>query len=285
MKVDLALREHVAAAFAPLNSVGSSEAFPAVGSLSKQLTLCAARLSPGSSGLNVSAKVAAMFATASVNMWLRSVHSFLISAGLTGVSPIWASVAGYYSSHYSIRALAHLLGFFQLYSQKRIVQLSLVNGKPVCTFVAKNGSDREHRLYWRIVKQNILFSADPLFTNNTSGSTTPVDVDHRDHANYADHLAGFPTFRPLDATATQDRIERISNIELSTPPIPRAGQYPDLESVQIVAYHRLVRFRELLDCILGSGNRFWSAQRYPSWARGFVDYQITEMATLGSHYQ
>ena len=44
------------------------------------------------------------FAMAAVKMWLRAVHSFLISVSLTKASPIWSSVAGYYSSHYSIRA-------------------------------------------------------------------------------------------------------------------------------------------------------------------------------------
>ena len=44
-------------------------------------------------------------------MWLRAVHSF-ISASLTGISDIWASVAGYYSSHYWVEHWLTCWAFF-----------------------------------------------------------------------------------------------------------------------------------------------------------------------------
>lgn len=53
-----------------------------------------------------------LFASASVEMWQRAVHSFLWSVALTDRSPIWASVSGYYASHFVMRAFAHSFGFF-----------------------------------------------------------------------------------------------------------------------------------------------------------------------------
>jgi len=215
-------------------------------------------------------------------MWLRSVHSFLISASLTNASPIWASATGYYSSHYTVRSIAHLLGFFQLFTWGKIVRLELKSGQFVCSFNAKTVRDREHSFYWRIVKSNPLFAADPFFTQNAPGDVS--DVTHRDRANYADHLSQFPVFRPLDADAVKSRIDRISEIEFDAPPIPQVSRYPDVESVQIIAYHRLVRFRELVDAIIGTENRFWKVHRDPPWARDFMDFQLTEEPTLRSEY-
>jgi hypothetical protein len=206
---------------------------------------------------------------------MRSVHSFLVSAALSDVSPIWASVAGYYSSHYSVRAIAHVLGFFQIFTAKQTVQLELVGNRFSGTFNPKKGSDREHKLYWKVVKANPQFSADPFFTDNDA-SKDPSDAGHRERANYADFLTTFPTFNPLNREDLVQRIQKISNIDCSTPPIPSASRFPDVESVQVIAYHRLVRFRDLLDEILGTGNRFWKVHRDPPWARGFIDYQLVE---------
>src|SRR2546426_2507216 len=227
MKIDPALQVHITTAFAPLNYEAAVNAFPPPASLSQALKVA---LPAGSTGLatrNTSQDVAKMFTTAAVNIWMRGVHSFLISASLTNVSPIWASVAGYYSSHYAVRALAHLLGFFQLFTRKRIVHLELQGGRYVCSFDPKTAGDREHRVYWRIVKKDRHFAADPFFTENNS-VIDESDVAHRDRANYADHLPQFPVFRPLDAIALKTRIDRISEIEFSSPPIPRVSRYPDI---------------------------------------------------------
>lgn len=284
MKIDEGLLDNVRAMFAPLNQQPAATAFPALGSLSIALN---ASLPPGSKGpatTNVTQHVATMFATAAVNMWMRAVHSFLVSAALTNVSPIWASVSGYYSSHYSVRAVAHVLGFYQLFIKKRIVQLQLEDGRYICAYQPKSGGDREHRVYWKIVKKNEHFAQDPFFTENSAGEDES-DVGHRDRANYADHLPQFPNFRPLDAAEIKDRIDRISEIEVSSAPIPRVSQYPDLESVQIVAYHRLVRFRDFVDALVGVGNRFWRVHRDPPWAREFMDFQITEETTLRTQFE
>jgi len=283
MQIDPAVQSHVTRAFEPLNDEAAVHAFPASASLSRALDLVLPVASVGVTSRNASRDVGKMFTTAAVNIWLRAVHSFLVSASLTNVSPIWASVAGYYSSHYSVRALAHLLGFFQLFSRKRIVRLQFQGAACVCNFDPKKAGDREHRVYWRIIKKDPHFAGDPFFTQNDS-ATDESDVAHRDRANYADHLNQFPMFRPLDAVALRQRIDRISNIEVGAPPIPRVSRCPDVEAVQIVAYHRLVRFRSFVDTIVGDENRFWSVHRDPPWAREFLDYQLTEEATLQSQF-
>ena len=284
MRIDPDLQAHVAKAFEPLNNESSANAFPAPASLS--LALRKVNIS-GATGLVPVGKtpaIAKLFTTAAVDMWLRAVHSFLISASLTNVSPIWASATGYYSSHYAVRAMAHLLGFYQLFSQKKIVRLELQSGRFVCNFDPKEERDREHRFYWKKVKLNPLFAADPFFTQNLPGPAGECDVAHRDHANYADHLSSFPMFRPLDAVAVKNRIERISEIEFDAPPIPQVNCYPDLQSVQIIAYHRLVRFRDVVDTIVGTDNRFWKFHRNPKWARDSMDFQLTETNPLRSPY-
>jgi hypothetical protein len=281
-KIDANLAAHVAEAFAPLNTHAAANAFPATASLSTTLD----KATPAGAASVVpyakTAAIAEMFTTAAVDMWMRGVHSFLISTSLTNVSPIWASVTGYYSSHYTVRSIAHLLGFFQLFGRKRIVRLEYTGGRFVCTFDRKARDDREHRFYWKVVKANALFASDPFFTENLPGDES--DVAHRDRANYADHLPAFPMFRPLNAEAVKSRIERISDIEFSAPPIPKVSLYPDVQSVQVIAYHRLVRFRELVDAVVGTGNRFWSVHRDPPWARDFLDYQLVEEPTLRAEF-
>ena len=280
MKVDWSVRTHIEAIFQPLNRRAAARAFPPMASLSEALGKQTPAKTTGASIVNVRPQVSAMFATASVDMWMRAVHSFLVSSSLTNVSDIWASVAGYYSSHYSIRAFAHLFGYFHLHTQRKTVQLRLDGGRHVCEYHSKSKSDREHVAYWKLVKREGLFISDPLFTENTAGGTVPADVAHRDRANYIDHLAQFATFRPLDEGALKNRIDRISGIEFSTPPIPDVARYPNVEAVQVVAYHRLVRYRDVVDSILGSGNRFWSVHRNPAWASNFVDYQLTPQAAM-----
>ena len=98
-----------------------------------------------------------------------------------------------------------------------------------------------------------------------------------------DHLAGFPVSAP-DPSALTTRIEKLSGIEVHAVPIPRVTHYPDVERVQLVAYHRLVRFRNLVDAVVGASNRFWMVHRDPTWARDFMDFQVTAEATLQSEY-
>jgi len=221
---------------------------------------------------------AALFMTASVEMWQRAIHSFLYSAALPRVSPIWSAVSGYYSSHYSMRAFAHLLGHFQLFSKKRSVEFSIQGGQYVCTYKPK-GSQGDHRFYWKVVKQDPYFVSDPLFTLNDENQPDS-DSSHRGRANYADHLNQFSGFELPQQTDLITRIRQISTIQFSDPPIPNRERYPDLDSVQVVAYHRIVKFRRFLDEILGGTNRFWTQQRKPLWVRDLMDFQLVEQDSL-----
>lgn len=102
-----------------LNKAGASNNFPEPGALSIALNKLI-DFNKGDYSAIINTSDASKFATAAIEMWHRSIHSFLISASLTKSSPIWASVSGYYSSHYSVRAFAHLLGHFQLFKRKEL---------------------------------------------------------------------------------------------------------------------------------------------------------------------
>src|ERR1700689_2464917 len=106
MIIDLVLRTHIRTGFALLNNAAANT-FPGPNALSQALSRTLPAGSKGLASRATTQDVARMFTTAAVNIWMRAVHNFLVSASLTNVSPIWASVAGYYSSHYSVRALAH----------------------------------------------------------------------------------------------------------------------------------------------------------------------------------
>jgi hypothetical protein len=263
--------------FATLNVASVAHSFPRITHLSATLL----RLFPNREDLEVTLapQDAKYFATASVEAWHRAVHSFLISCSLTSASPIWASVSGYYASHYSVRALAHLLGYFLLYDRKLVICMSLDGGAHHCSAVRRGGGDGEHKFYWRIVKQSACFATDPLFTQNPESGDVS-DAGHRNRANYSDHVCVYPQFVPLSVDEISNRIERIASIEMTVPPIPDRGSFPDLESVQIVAYHRIVRYRKILDEILGGSNRFWTVQRNPPFANPYCDYQVNETDEL-----
>lgn len=280
MTADSTLRINIQRTFAPLNTVAASKGFPAPAALASALM----ELAPGKKKdplpepQSVSPQVASMFATAAVEMWLRSVHSFMISSSVSATSPIWASVAGYYSSHYAIRATAHLLGCFQLFHRKCIVTLQLADNVHVCSFNSKSADTREHQFYWKVVKNYPLFTGNSLYTFNASpddDTSFPSDVAHRERANYGDHLYQYPQFSPLDKETMKDRINFLAGIRFNTPPIPSKDSFPDVEAVQVLAYHRIVRFRELLDDVV-LDNRFWKVHRKPTWADGIVNFQLAE---------
>lgn len=264
-------------AFAPLGR-RQSASLPSIGYLASKLA-DALPLHASTTTVTVSKDVVTAFATASVDAWLRGVQSFLVSCAVTDASPIWASVSGYYSSHYTNRALAHLLGHFVLFKRKKVVQLEFSSGQYQCSIEPKGAKGREHEYYWRVVKKHPQFVSDPLFTRNALDGNE-CDVAHRDRANYADHVGNLPHFRMLGKEALKHRIERISQIECSAPPIPNPSKFPDVESVQVVAYQRLVCFRRILDEGVSTRNRFWRVHREPSWAREFIDFQLTEQGNL-----
>jgi hypothetical protein len=197
-------------------------------------------------------------------------------------------VSGYYSSHYVIRGFAHLLGYFQLFHARRIVQLKFDNNHSTCSFSKKKKRGGEHQLYWDLVKQNAAFKGDALFAQNLLDppeskkdpsddlQKTSSEGEHRNRANYADHLFGYPTFSALDKKLLKERIEQISKIVCYAPPLPRIEKFPDLEYVQLIAYHRIIRFRKLLDDVLGGTNAFWEIHRTPAFAAEFMDFQLAE---------
>jgi len=268
--------------FLPLRAAASSS-IPKPGTLSARFDPLLKRTSPPA---QVTAKPedSALFATASVEMWHRGIHSFIISASLTKSSPVWSSVSGYYSSHYCMRALAHALGVFQIYRLKKTVVHGISGKSAHCSFNPKGAGDREHKYYWKYLKQSPLFSANPLFHDNDE--TGPAsDAAHRNFTNYIDHLSAAPTFTPLSKEYLKERIDWISSIRFSAPPIPDRDKFPDIESVQIVAYHRIVAFRRLLDEILGTTNRYWSFHRNPSWTNSLIDFQLIESDPMESAYQ
>lgn len=259
--------------FRALQQKSASGAIPAPGTLSARLVRVVETAS--SETTTVDAATLAFFATASVEMWHRSVHSFLVSASLTKASPLWASVSGYYSSHYSIRAFAHLLGYFQLHGKKRILHVEVRDGQYICHILQKQGSDREHKFYWKTVKAHARFLNDPFFTKNEEGQPRS-DSGHRSKANYIDHINQFPIFQVLDEVYLKERVKKIASIELSDAPVPKIESYPDTDNVQLIAYHRLVKFRKMVDEALGETNRFWKVHRKPGWCTNFLDFQVVE---------
>jgi hypothetical protein len=272
--MDKELSSQVGRMFVDLNRQSAASALPEPGALSSLLSQSVVE-SSATTIVSAKPKLLTHFATAAVEMWLRSVHSFLISASLTDASPIWSSVAGYYSSHYSIRAFAHLFGAFQLHRRKRIVYLDKEGGHLVIRIERKHGGDGEHRFYWKYVSEHPQLAADPFFYAFRDDIPTS-DGGHRTKANYVDHIDRFPVFLPLSAEFLERRIERISTVEFSDIPVPRADDFPDTVNVQFVAYHRIVKFRRLLDEILGSKNRFWKVQRNPSWCPAAMNFSVVD---------
>lgn len=277
MNVERELRTRIRTVFLRLNRTAASDAFSKPTTLSK--TLESLIPAEGIPSVGVDPKVATFFGTASVDMWLRAVHSLLVSASLVNASPIWASVSGYYASHYAVRGIAHLLGYFLLFAKKRVVQLRHEHGQHYCSFTKRSADDREHKLYWKRVKSDVHFKDDPFFTENISGNDAS-DVRHRDYANYADSLFPYPNFRTLDEETLKSKINAIARIEITDPPIPRVSEFADLDSVQLVAYHRIVRYRQFLDEILGDDSRFWRVHRNPTFAANILSFQVVEPTGL-----
>jgi hypothetical protein len=279
MNIHADLRNRLTSLFTLLDRKAARGSLPRVGFLSEELAKALDRTNGDATTVRVSREIVEGFATAAVDVWLRAVQSFLVSCALTEASPIWASATGYYSSHYAIRAFAHLLGYFHLFRKRRILRLHSGRGTYHCFVESKGARDREHRFYWRAVKRDPQFACDPLFTQNDF-ERDRSDVGHRERANYADHVGQFPNFRAIDIEAMKQRIIHISRISFGSPPIPQLSHFPDVESVQVVAYHRIVRFRQVVDEAVSVRNRFWRVHRQPPWAGEMIDFQITEQGGL-----
>lgn len=267
------LQNRLRATFGRLNNTAASRAFPPVRALTDTLERAIPR---PANPITISPDTAQLFATASVDIWVRAVHTFLISASLTKASPIWASVSGYYSSHYSMRAFAHL-GYFLLFSKKTIVRWSFENGSHFCSFTSRGGGEPEHKLYWNWVKRDEHFEADPMFSEYSIVADVS-DARHRGRVNYSDHLFPYyPAFLALSRKEVRERIQLISQIEFQQAPIPDINRLIDLEAVQIVAYHRMVKYRQFLDEALGGGKRFLERPSKPK-----ICYRTRQFPTHGT---
>ncbi len=115
-----------------------------------------------------------------------------------------------------------------------------------------------------------------MFTDNKVRNAQLSDAKHRERANYGDHINRTPNFIPLDLVYLKERADHIAYISLDVPPIPDYDNYAEIDSVQIVAYHRLVRVRTYLDEILGTSIKYWNFHRDPPWARSIVNYEVVE---------
>jgi hypothetical protein len=273
MTLDPDVQACIRATFGALNRQRAAHVRPQPLALPHAFDALLARHHTVPESVTVNLQIAKLFSTAAVESWQRGVHSYLISTALTEASPLWASVSGYYSSHYCIRGLAHLLGHLSLYRRKRTVSLVLQGTNYVCSL--KQPRAREHLFYWQVVKRNQCFAQNPLFTENPE-DTDVSDAAHRNYANYADHLFSFPTFRTLDELSLRHRVQFISRMRFTEPPIPDRDRWPDLDSVQVVAYHRIVAFRRFLDDVLGGANGFWNIHRNPGFATDVLDFQLVE---------
>ena len=273
MTIDPAFHRSVENYFALVRNISAANAMPQLGSLSRELDHKCGPKPKKNKEVSITPKVAQMFTTSAVDAWWRAIHSYMISNSLTDASTIWASVTAYYSSHYSMRAFAHLLGAFVLFKRKLVVQVEPVKGGYKCEF-KPNADRREHVFYWKIVKSHPQFASDPWFTKNDHNTVS--DAAHRNRANYADHVFVPKSFRPLNSDAIKIRIGQISQIQCITPPQASTGAYPDVVGVQILAYHRLVKFRRLLDEVLGNDNRCWSVWRNPPWCPEYIDFQLVD---------
>jgi len=231
--------------FAPWRNTPAGNAFPARAALATALN--ASYPLTGTvkrADIFVDIGVAKLFATAAVEIWHRAIHSLLISAQISNESPIWASIAGYYSSHYTLRGLAHVLGSFQSFQRKCSIQLSIDNGRYVCTYV--KGYGREHEWYRSVLDQSDVFKSEPFFIK----PLVPVgigDIAHRDRANYWDHLPIYPLLADVRRDDVRNKLRSISKIELQEPPELAPERVPDGDAVQLIAYQRVARFRRFMD--------------------------------------
>jgi hypothetical protein len=263
--------------FAKLDKRTAKLDFPKLGTLSGRLTTILSGPQPAAAVLPH--EHFSMLATAGVEMWHRAIHSFICSVAMTEDSPLWASISGYYSSHFVMRAFAHSLGIFKSFSQRTSVQVVVQGKQFVCSELADKGG--EHAFYWKAVKGHSYLLSNPLFRENhereIANREDKSDVVHRNFANYADHLDSFRTPKLSSIEAISERIDKISRIRRHsiTAPTPQRDRFPDIGNVQILAFQRIVAFHDFLDARVAN-NRFWRAHRRPSWCKDIMLYQVED---------
>lgn len=280
MPIDYTIADRVfELSFAKLDKPTARLDFPRPGTLSGHLTTLLSGPNPGAAVL--SHNNFSMLATAGVEMWHRAIHSFIWSVALTEDSPLWASVSGYYSSHFVMRAFAHSMGIFKSFSHKTALQVVVKGNQFVCDVLTDKGG--EHAFYWKAVKGHPQLLTNPLFRENNERENNRTedrsDAIHRNFANYADHLDSFTAPKFSDMEAIANRITKIGHIRRHSviAPTPQRNRFPDLDKVQILAFQRIAAFHEFLDDRVPD-NRFWKAHRRPNWCKDIMLFQVEDQA-------
>lgn len=256
--------------FGKLNKPSARMDFPKAGSLSDEVN--ALLRSPETVIPTLPHNKCQMLASAGVEMWHRAIHSFLWSVALTETSPLWASVSGYYASHFVMRAFAHSMGFFKSFRERKIIQIVMENEQFVLSLVDTRKG--EHAFYWNVVKGHPKFVLNPLFYENNEHDTDS-DAAHRTFANYTDHVDSFTPIKFPSLQEITENVEKISRIRLHSVDKPSREDYPDLQNVQILAFQRIVAFHDFLDERVPT-NRFWRAHRRPTWCKDVMLFQVED---------
>lgn len=258
--------------FGKLDKPNAKMDFPKPGTLSNQFN---ALLDGANASPMLSHQHCPLLASAGVEMWHRAIHSFLWSVALTKSSPLWASVSGYYASHFVMRAFSHSMGIFKSFRQREVIQISLKNGQFICSPLTwSKNSQGEHAFYWKAVKGHPKFVGNDLFREN-SERDPKSDAAHRTFANYTDHLCSFPPMEFPKIEEVADSVERISRIRLHSVTHPSREDYPDLRNVQILAFQRILAFHDFLDDKVPR-SRFWRMHRRPNWCKDVMLFQVED---------
>ncbi len=274
MAIDYIVAERIVElSFGKLDRPSAKLTFPERGTLSQHLN--ALLESAGTAPATLPHQQGSLLASAGVEMWHRAIHSFLLSVALTKSSPLWASVSGYYSSHFVMRAFAHSMGIFKSFLRGKVIQISVENGQFICSPLNWSSKSRgEHSFYWKAVKNHPGFISNDLFREN--GERDPgSDSSHRTYANYIDHINSFVSLRFPTSDDVAIDVEKISRIRLHSVTSPSRDNYPDLQNVQILAFQRIIAFQEFLDERV-SKNRFWKMHRRPVWCKDVMLFQVEE---------
>ncbi len=256
--------------FEKLNKNTARMDFPEPGTLSNEFSDLLD--SPGGITAVLAHNKCQMLASASVEMWHRAIHSFLWSAALTDASPLWASVSGYYASHFVMRAFAYAMGIYKSFTKRKGIQIVLGQGQFILSEVETK--DGEHPFYWKVVHSHPKFISNPLFRKNSERDKNS-DSSHRTFANYTDHVDSFISIKFPQLQEVAEYVEKISQIRLYSVEKASRDDYPDLQNVQILAFQRIVAFHDFLDERVPT-NRFWRTHRRPTWCKDVMLYQVVE---------
>ncbi len=201
---------------------------------------------------------ATLFITASIEMWQRAINSLILSIVWSDVSRSWAVVTAYYSSHYMIRAFAHLYGY---YSLNKVATVELSKSRKGFQIV-KGKAHREHEYYWNVVSDQL---KNRLFGNN-------IEQIHRGYASYQDHLDRFKVFNS-ESIPNSDELKMKIGIIADLPYKPLDDtQIPDLTTLQCLSYKRICFYRNWFETNFES-SRYWKSLRTPKWWAGIMVYK------------